>query len=191
MSRSEAAASLPAHTAQSKSVRSDLRTERSVTITLGAQAAAASLAGSRSSRRWCRREQHQQPLRFRTSRRAPHNLYTRTRATSGQSPRPRRSPAGLPGTIFRFPPGDPIAGTVSPATEVDIDYGRTTVSYGWNGTGWDRTQDGSPVDTDGIRTSPTTVVVQITDTASLPPMSGRPKRSPPVKAKPGSSRTGR
>jgi hypothetical protein len=53
---------------------------------------------------------------------------------------------------------------VSPATGVDIDYGQTTVSYDWNGTGWDRTQDDSPtVDTNGVRTSPTTVVIQITN----------------------------
>ena len=103
-------------------------------------------------------------LYFRTSRRAPHNLFTNP-GNIWSVAQTEALPAGLPAAIFRFrKPGDPIAGTVSPATGVDIDYGRTTVSYDWNGTGWDRTQDGSPtVDTDGIRTSPTTVVVQITE----------------------------
>ena len=103
-------------------------------------------------------------LYFRTSRRAPHNLFTNP-GNIWSVAQTEALPAGLPVAIFRFRnPGDPITGTVSPATGVDIDYGRTTISYDWNGTGWDRTQDGSPtVDTDGIRTSPTTVVVQITE----------------------------
>ena len=103
-------------------------------------------------------------LYFRTSRRAPHNLFTNP-GNIWSVAQTEALPAGLPLPIFRFrDPGDPINGRVSPATGVDIDYGQTTVSYDWNGTGWDRTQDDSPtVDTNGVRTSPTTVVIQITN----------------------------
>ena len=71
---------------------------------------------------------------------------------------------GVPPPAFRFrEPGDTLPEDARPISSVTIDYGQTTVSYDWNGTGWDRSQDGSPtVDTAGVRTSPTTVVIQIT-----------------------------
>ena len=44
---------------------------------------------------------------------------------------------------------------------MSVDYGSTSVQYEWNGSGWERTQDGeATVDTDGVRTAPTTVVLQ-------------------------------
>ncbi|MEZ5165361.1 MAG: DUF3048 C-terminal domain-containing protein [Acidimicrobiales bacterium] len=50
------------------------------------------------------------------------------------------------------------------ATAITVGYGNSSVSYSWNGTGWDRSQDGAPtVDTTGARTSPTTVIVQFVD----------------------------
>ena len=42
--------------------------------------------------------------------------------------------------------------------------GHDTPASAWNGTSWDRSQDGEPtVDVDDVRTSPTTVVVQFVD----------------------------
>lgn len=103
-------------------------------------------------------------LYYRTSRRAPHNLFTNPGNLWAEG-RGEEYPAGLPLPIFRFrAPGDPLSGTrVDAASGVDLDYGQTTVSYSWNGSSWDRSQDGSPtVDTNGVRVSPTTLVVQIT-----------------------------
>ena len=102
-------------------------------------------------------------LYYRTARPAPHNLFTNP-GNLWSIAVTDDLPTGLPLPIFRFRTADePLNGQVSPASGVDIDYGQTTVSYDWNGTGWDRSQDGSPtVDTAGVRTSPTTVVIQIT-----------------------------
>lgn len=96
------------------------------------------------------------------SRRAPHNLFTNTgnlwSVGSGFSG------AGLPTAIFVFRgPDEPINSTAVPASFIDIDYGNTEVQYTWNGSGWNRTQNGSPMfDAAGIRTSPATVIVQFT-----------------------------
>lgn len=102
-------------------------------------------------------------LYYRSSaRRAPHNLYTNTAnlwaEASGYS-RP-----GLPAPLFTFrQPDEPINPTAVPARRVDINYGNTSVQYVWNGSGWNRSQDGAAtVDTEGVRTSPTTVIVQST-----------------------------
>jgi len=96
------------------------------------------------------------------SRSAPHNLYTNTFNlwTIGAD-----LPASTPSPIFTFrKPGDAIHQTARPAAGATINYPRSRVEYSWNGTGWDRTQDGSPtVDTTGKRTSPTTVIIQFVD----------------------------
>ena len=96
------------------------------------------------------------------SRPAPHNLYTNAfNLWTIGADLPTSSPS--PHFTFRAP-GDPIHPTAKPATGVTVNYPRSRVEYSWNGTGWDRTQDGSPtVDTTGKRTSPTTVVVQFVD----------------------------
>jgi DUF3048 family protein len=97
------------------------------------------------------------------SRRAPSNLFTNTfnlwsvgRVLEG---------VGTPSPLFDFRTG--AQGVPTGATRVNsasIDYGSTQVAYSWNGSGWDRSQDGSPtVDTEGVRTAPTTVVVQFVD----------------------------
>ncbi|MDE0065697.1 MAG: DUF3048 domain-containing protein [Acidimicrobiaceae bacterium] len=97
-----------------------------------------------------------------SSRRVPHNLFTNTgnlwSVGSGYSG------TGLPSPMFVFRgPDEPINSTAVPASSIDIDYGHTEVSYAWNGSGWDRTQDGRPMfDNRGIRTSPATVIVQFT-----------------------------
>ncbi len=109
-------------------------------------------------------------LYYRTSRPAPHNLFTNPGNLWAEG-RGEDFPTGLPLPIFRFrAPDEPLAGTVVEATSgVDLDYGQTTVSYDWNGSSWDRTQDGAPtVDTNGVRVSPTTVVVQLTSYAVSP-----------------------
>ncbi|MEM7142818.1 MAG: DUF3048 domain-containing protein [Actinomycetota bacterium] len=96
-------------------------------------------------------------------RRAPHNLFSNAfnlwsvgRNLDGTAPPP---------PIFEFrTPGDPVPGTTFNTSRVRIDYGSTVVEYAWNGTSWDRSQDGSPtIDADGVRVSPTTVVVQFVE----------------------------
>lgn len=95
-----------------------------------------------------------------TSRRAPHNLFTNAYNlwVVGRG----REGTGTPSPIFFFrSPGDSLPAGATAARRVDIDYGSTIVTYEWNGTGWDRSQDNAPtVDTEGVRTSPTTVIVQ-------------------------------
>ncbi|MDG2028138.1 MAG: DUF3048 domain-containing protein [Acidimicrobiales bacterium] len=96
-------------------------------------------------------------------RRAPHNLMSNTfnlwsvgRELEG---------AGMPLPVFEFRhPGDPLPGDSFATSSMRIDYGSTIVDYVWNGSSWDRSQDGAPtVDADGVRVSPTTVVVQFVD----------------------------
>ena len=102
-------------------------------------------------------------LYYRTSRPAPHNLYTNpTNLLSvGQGD---DYPTGLPIPIFRFRwADDPFHPDAQPSNGVVIDYGQTVVTYEWDGRGWARSQDGAPtVDADGTRIAPTTVIVQIT-----------------------------
>ena len=97
-------------------------------------------------------------------RRAPHNLFTNAYnlwAVRGLL----EKTAGSPSPFFRFrEAGDPMHPGAQPARRIDVRYGTTSAAYDWNGTSWDRSQDGVPtVDTDGVRASPTTVVVQFTD----------------------------
>ena len=102
-------------------------------------------------------------------RRAPHNLFTNAynlwaiRGTLEGTP-------GTPSPLFRFrEAGEPLHSGAMPFRRIDIQYGSTSASYDWNGSSWDRSQDGVPmVDTEGVRTSPTTVIVQFTDYAVSP-----------------------
>lgn len=97
-----------------------------------------------------------------TGRRAPHNLYTNTQSL--WSVGREFSDVGLPPPLFVFRgPGEPINPTAVPASSIDVDYGSARVQYAWNGSGWDRTQNGNPtIDSRGVRTSPATVIVQST-----------------------------
>jgi hypothetical protein len=97
------------------------------------------------------------------NRRAPHNLFTNTfnlwivgRDLEG---------AATPSPIFQFrAPTDALPDGARPVSGATIDYGTTTVDYSWNGSGWERSQDGeATVDTDGVRVAPTTVVIQFVD----------------------------
>ena len=95
-----------------------------------------------------------------SSRRAPHNLFTNAFnlwVVGGDLER-----AGTPSPIFQFrPPSQALPTEARPVSGVTIDYGSTRVDYSWNGSGWERSQDGQPtVDVDGVRVAPTTVVVQ-------------------------------
>ncbi len=94
---------------------------------------------------------------------APHNLFTNTQNL--WSVGSEFSDTGLPPPMFVFrEPNEPINSTAVPASSIDIDYAYTEVQYTWNGSGWNRTQDGRPiVDTRGVRTSPATVIVQFTN----------------------------
>ncbi len=93
---------------------------------------------------------------------APHNLFTNTFNlwTIGAD-----LDTSTPSPIFTFrDPSDAIDSSARPASGVTINYPRSTVEYSWNGSGWNRSQDGSPtVDTNGVRTAPTTVIVQFVD----------------------------
>lgn len=94
---------------------------------------------------------------------APHNLFTNTQNL--WSVGSEFSDTGLPPPLFVFrEPNAPVNSTAVPASSIDIDYAYTEVQYTWNGSGWNRTQDGRPtVDTRGVRTSPATVIVQFTN----------------------------
>ncbi len=94
-----------------------------------------------------------------SGRRAPHNLFTNTFNlwTIGAE-----LATATPSPIFTFRASDEaINPSARPVGGVTIDYPRSRVEYTWNGSGWDRTQDGSStVDSSGARTSPATVIVQ-------------------------------
>ncbi len=103
-------------------------------------------------------------LYYRTGRAAPHNLYTNPLNlwSVGSGP---DYPTSTPSPIFRFrEPGEAAVGDATAITGVEIDYGRSVVEYEWNGSGWLRSQDGSPtVDAAGVRVAPTTVIVHFTE----------------------------
>ena len=103
-------------------------------------------------------------LYYRTSRPAPHNLFTNP-ANLWAIGQGDDYPTGLPSPIFEFRNADDLFHPDAEAANgVDIDYGKTTVAYSWNTTGWERSQDGNPtVDADGTRIAPTTVIIQITN----------------------------
>lgn len=96
-------------------------------------------------------------------RRAPHNLYANPQNLWSVGSEFAR--AGLPPPLFEFRnPDEPINPAAVRAGSIDIDYRSARVQYAWNGSGWDRTQNGRPtVDTAGVRTSPATVIVQFTN----------------------------
>ena len=97
-----------------------------------------------------------------SSRRVPHNLFTN--AGNLWSVGSGYSGVGLPAPMFVFRALDePLNSTAIPASSIDIDYAFTEVQYSWNGSGWDRSQNGRPMfDNRGVRTSPATVIVQFT-----------------------------
>lgn len=111
-----------------------------------------------------------------SGRRAPHNLFSN--AFNLWSVGQAETEGWLqPSPIFSFrTPGDPVPGESFATTTVEIDYGSTVVNYTWNGTSWDRSQDGeATIDADGVRVSPTTVVVQFVDYKPSPADAASPE----------------
>ena len=108
-------------------------------------------------------------LYYRTGGAAPHNLYMNPFNLWSVRSGPDYL-TSTPSPIFRFrDPGDAIVGNPASASGATLDYGQTIIDYDWNGTGWARTQDGSPtVDAAGQRTAPTTVIIQFTSYAISP-----------------------
>jgi hypothetical protein len=108
------------------------------------------------------------------SRRAPHNLYTRTSrlwpAEPGGSP---------PQAIFEFRmDGEGLAAGARPATGVDVTYGATRASFTWDpgSGGWLRDQDGRPhTVAGGGRVAPQNVVVRFVDYVPSPADSRSPE----------------
>jgi hypothetical protein len=94
---------------------------------------------------------------------APHNLYSSTEALYGANPGGTSAPPRLFG--FRAPNepvanGRPVAGAV-------VNVGDETVTYSWNGHGWERQVDGvTEEDANGIPIAPANVVIQFTDYGS-------------------------
>ncbi len=93
-----------------------------------------------------------------SSRRAPHNMYTRPAdlyaAANGAGGRPPQL------FTYRAPGVAPVGGTSS--SGVGIEFGLTTAEFTWSGSerGWLRTQDGTAhVTSDGTRLAPQNVVV--------------------------------
>jgi Protein of unknown function (DUF3048) N-terminal domain/Protein of unknown function (DUF3048) C-terminal domain len=102
-----------------------------------------------------------------TSRSRPANLFANTSNlwAVGASDEGRAiGTAGRPFPLWSYrAPDDPPHPEAVPATGVDIDFGSTNVSYDWNGSGWARTQNGSPhLDTSGQQVAPTNLIVQFT-----------------------------
>lgn len=101
------------------------------------------------------------------SRRAPHNLYSRTSALWSNAP--GGSPAQA---IFEFRHGDePIGAGARPASGVDLTYGNTRASFSWSPEhgGWLRSQDGRPHMAVGAgQLAPTNVVIRFVDYVPSP-----------------------
>lgn len=98
---------------------------------------------------------------FRSSGRpAPHNLFTSAGALRSAG----GSAGGAPPEQFNIRrPGTELPNQSEATGGVNVSYGRSSVSYTWNGSGWARSQDGAAtVDIDGERTAPETVIVQFT-----------------------------
>lgn len=90
-------------------------------------------------------------------RRIPHNLFARPTTLWGNGG------GGTPPQLLRYRSvGAPAAGV--PTAGVDIDWGNTEVGYRWNGSGWQRTQDGTAhTDSSGTVVAPPNLIVQITN----------------------------
>lgn len=98
---------------------------------------------------------------FRSSgRSAPHNLFS---STDGLR-RAGGSAGGAPPELFNIRrPGTELLNPSESVAGVRVQYPSTGVVYDWNGSGWERTQDGiATVDAAGVRTAPETVIVRFT-----------------------------
>ena len=73
--------------------------------------------------------------------------------------------AGRPIPLWNYREADdPLHPDAVAASGVDIDFSTTDVSYEWNGSGWARSQDGSPHrDTAGVQVAPVNLIIPFTD----------------------------
>lgn len=107
-----------------------------------------------------------------TGRPAPHNLFSTDSALRATS-----SSGGSPPALFTVRrPGTPLPNESVASDGVNVNYRSTSVTYSWNGSGWERSQDGSAtVDTDGVRTAPETVIVRFTNYGTSPADAASPE----------------
>lgn len=103
-----------------------------------------------------------------SDRRAPDNLLLRSTAELMALPNEGSSP---PPPLFVYRPAGQAPARLEPATGVRLMFGTSAgaapVEYRWNGTGWARTQAGTPhVDAAGEQVAPPNVIVQFTEYAS-------------------------
>jgi len=91
---------------------------------------------------------------------APHNLYSSTTALRNAA----GNLGGIPPEIFTIRrPGTALPNASEAANGVTVNYPNTSVVYTWNGSGWQRSQDGAAFnDAAGVRVAPETVIVQFT-----------------------------
>lgn len=99
---------------------------------------------------------------------APHNLMLKSTTELMALSSPGSTP---PPTLFVYRTPEQLQAFLEPAAGVLINFGTTAgaapVEYRWNGTGWARSQKGTPhLDTAGEQVAPPNVIVQFTPYAS-------------------------
>ena len=96
---------------------------------------------------------------------APHNLFTSTSGLYGAA----GSAGGIPNSQFVFRKAGEPSAVGRPVGGVTVNIGFESVTYRWNGTGWDRATGGVPTeDTTAGTVAPQNVVVQFTNYATSP-----------------------
>lgn len=73
--------------------------------------------------------------------------------------------AGVPAPLFTYRAAGQAPARLEPVTSVHVTYGTSAgaapVDYAWNGTGWARSQKGTPhLDSDGLQVAPPNVIIQ-------------------------------
>jgi len=96
------------------------------------------------------------------ARRIPHNLMLRSTSSLMSLPADGAAP---PPPLFPFRAPDQQPAHLEPIAGVSVNYGFSSgsapVEYRWNGTGWARSQRGTPhVDTAGVQVAPENVILQ-------------------------------
>jgi hypothetical protein len=104
-----------------------------------------------------------------SGRRGPHNLFINGYVPMLDS---HRADGGTPPVSFSFRPADALP-QGEPAVHVDLDFGGGSggvpIAYDWNGAGWARVQNGTPlVDAAGVQAAPANVIVQFIDYVGHP-----------------------
>lgn len=107
------------------------------------------------------------------SRSAPHNLFSSSAALRSAGGRSGGAPPQL-FTVRR--PGSESQSPSEAVSGVRVQYGSTSVVYDWDGSGWQRSQDGgATVDATGMRTAPETVIVRFTNYGVSPADANSPE----------------